>query len=70
MIKIGTTKHIKKISGSPSLYKVQKIAHCGIDHLLKPVLSMWMKNIAQKRQQKTDIEKIYDLYIPSRKVLA
>ena len=40
MIKKGIDKHINKISGSPSLYEIQKTAPFATSHLLR-ILSMW-----------------------------
>ena len=52
MTKKTTDKHINRIHSSPSLYEQEKNALCGTAHLLRRLLSMWMKNITQKWQQK------------------
>ena len=53
IIKNGTDKHMNKISGSSSQYEIQKIALCRtLADPLKKVLSMRLKIITQKRQQK------------------
>ena len=66
MIKKGTDKHINNIPVSPSLYEIQKIALFRTAYLLRRVLSMWQKNITQKRQQKNiNSKKTYNHYIPS-----
>ena len=49
LIKKGTVKHIKKITGSPS-HKSTQYTLCGTDHLLWRVTSMIYKNITKKRQ--------------------
>ena len=59
MIKIGTDKHINKIPRNTSLFEKQKIALRGTTHLFRRVLSMGLKNITQKRQQKTYIHRIH-----------
>ena len=66
VMKKGTDKCINKIPGSPSFYEIEKIALCGTAHLLRIVLSMWLENITQKRQQKTWIYRMHkNLYLPS-----
>ena len=48
----NNNKHINTISGNLSLYEIEKTALCGTALLLKRLLSMYLKNITQKRQQK------------------
>ena len=50
--KKGIDKHINKISGSPSLYEIQRFVLCGIFYLVRRVLSMCLKNVTQKRKPK------------------
>ena len=40
VIKKGTEKHLEKISGSPNLGEMQKIALTGTAHILRKTLSM------------------------------
>ena len=43
---------MNKIPGSPSQYERQEIALCRTVHLLRKVLSMWLKNITLKKAAK------------------
>ena len=51
--------NIKRITGSPSLYEIQRITLCETAHLLWRALSMWIKKktSTQKRQQKNFLYK-------------
>ena len=51
-IKKERKKHFNKIHDSSSLCEIQQIALCGTVDLFRKVLSMWLKNITQKKQQK------------------
>ena len=52
MIKKRRNEHINKITGGTSHRKIQNVALCGNAYLLSRVLSMWLKKITQKGQQK------------------
>ena len=44
MINKEIYKHINEIPGSPSLYEVQKLAHCGTDHFIE-IRKVTLKNM-------------------------
>ena len=52
MINKETDKHIKKISGSPSLYEIPKITPCRTAHILRKVRSIWLKKYQLKEAVK------------------
>ncbi len=71
IIKRKIDKEINMLPGSPSVYKLQRFALCGIDHFLKSPVNVIGKNITQKGLQKTKVHRMQkkQYCLPSRLVL-